>query len=175
MSLIQELEQMHKVSRSNPGQAANRNRAESIRQAIDALFASTEAQAQFEQKMRIAATNGKKSAYIGAWRKHECPHFNNENLLELLTVNNELLEKIQDWLDEHYRESDERRFRVFYSEAKGLYSVVVSWDIQGFENIDDIIHRQKQQQQKTQSKPTGTWNRNSQRRTNWGRGRQHKN
>ena len=117
---------------------------------LQELLANDTATTQFESLALHRSKCGQKTVRLTQWQGRG-PAYLDQSLSDLLDLG-DLLQRMQDFLDERYGSST---FRVFNHRVRKTRNValVVSWDTEGFENVDLIIahNRQKAQQRLPES------------------------
>lgn len=141
-TLLSELSTLHSQFTANPVQARESAQHRAVELACERLLTSDAARSAFEDNARASASEGRKTCRLVSWRLTDDLRFNGRYLLDLLN-RSELLGILQDWLDEHYGTG----LRVFHHKVSGStneFSLTVSWDPEGFADIDDIIRRNRE-------------------------------
>lgn len=113
------------------------------------LLASETSVTQFEELALHRSKCGQKTVRLTQWQGRG-PTYLDQSLSDLLDLG-DLLQRMQDFLDERYGTST---FRVFNHRVRKTRNValVVSWDQEGFENVDLIIAHNRQKAQQRQER-----------------------
>jgi hypothetical protein len=135
--LIIQLGQKYEEYQRNPEAAARRCEEEAYEQASEKILTGVDSFRRFEQGALDAAGAGQKTYRLLAWQGRG-PQYCRKFLTDMLDAGC-LLEKLQAWLDKSYGEGNFRIFNHHIKFSRNGYALVVSWDIDKFYSIGEII------------------------------------
>lgn len=126
-------------------------REQAVEHFLEELLSGPTASKQFETLAIHRNKLGQKTARLAQWQGRG-PTYLDQCLSDLLDIG-DLLQRMQDHLDSTYGPGE---FRVFNHRVRGnrnrTVSLTVSWNKEGFENVDSIIENNRQRAQERQQR-----------------------
>lgn len=127
---------------------------------LESLLSGKTASSEFEQNTLHRNKTGQQTVRLSQWQGRG-PTYLDQSLSDLLDLG-DLLQRMQDYLDSTYGAGE---FRVFNHRVRGnrnrTVSLTVSWNKEGFENVDSIIKNNRERALERQQRHADGLNRGS--------------
>ena len=141
--LISKLGQKYDEYMRDSASALKRAESEAYEQAALSLLTSEDSFRRFEESAMAAASVGQKTCRLLTWQSRG-PQFNRLFLSDMLDTG-DLLTRLQGWLDANYGVGNFRIFNHHIKFSRNSYALVVSWDIDKFDSVTEILAANRKQ------------------------------